>query len=145
MNLPVRVDFQMREAERLCETQGERLTPLRRRVLELVMRSDGPVKAYDLLDRLKTGPGAAKPPTVYRTLDFLLKVGLIHRVEALKSYVACATGHDHEAAEFYICESCGRVDEQDHPEAESHPPRGFAVNRSVIEHYGQCGECVNAD
>ena len=49
-------------AERVCADRGERLTPLRRHVLELVARSDGPVKAYDLLDQMKTGPGAAKPP-----------------------------------------------------------------------------------
>jgi len=131
-------------AERVCADRGERLTPLRRHVLELVAKSDGPVKAYDLLDQMNTGPGAAKPPTVYRALDFLMRLGLIHRVEALKSFIACAHGHGHEeSAELYICESCGRVDEQDHPDADPSPPSGFAVSRSVIEHYGQCGDCIN--
>jgi len=134
----------LKTAERVCAAEGERLTPLRRRVLELVAQADGPVKAYDLLDGLKAGPGAAKPPTVYRALEFLMRLGLIHRVEALKAFVACAGDHHHaDGAEFYICESCGHVDEHGAVEAEPHPPAGFAVSRSVIEHYGVCADCVN--
>ena len=134
----------LKVAEQTCAERGERLTPLRARVLELVASAQGPIKAYDLLDQLKVGPGAAKPPTVYRALDFLLNAGLVHKVEALKAFVACA--HDHEdgrGAELYICESCGHVDEAGCATAEPKPPQGFAVQRSVIEHYGQCGDCVN--
>ena len=50
-------------AESHCAGRGEKLTPVRRRVLELVLEADAPVKAYDLLEALKPGPGAAKPPT----------------------------------------------------------------------------------
>ena len=39
-------------AETVCQARGSRLTPLRRRVLELVWNSHSPVGAYDLLDRL---------------------------------------------------------------------------------------------
>lgn len=135
----------MRFAEKTCAARGERLTPLRARVFELVAQSPGPIKAYDLLDKLKAGPGAAKPPTVYRALDFLLNAGLVHRVEALKAFIAC--GHDHEdgrGAELYICETCGHVDETEAERGAPKPPQGFAIDHSVIEHYGQCADCVNA-
>ena len=72
-------------AEALCAKRGERLTPVRRRVLELVLTAPGPVKAYDLLEALKPGSGTAKPPTVYRALDFLIGLGLVHKVEALNA------------------------------------------------------------
>src|SRR5690348_8510067 len=56
-----------------CELRGLRLTPLRLRVLELIAAESKPVKAYDLLDRLKDEHSGAAPPTIYRALDFLLE------------------------------------------------------------------------
>src|SRR5690606_5765404 len=68
-------------AERRASSSGGRLTPLRRTVLELISASHKPVGAYDLLDQLvRERKGRAAPPTVYRTLDFLLGCGLIHRI-----------------------------------------------------------------
>ena len=68
---------------------GERFTPLRSHVLELIISDGGAIKAYDLLDRLSPDLGSPKPPTVYRALEFLSKHGLIHRVEALNAFIAC--------------------------------------------------------
>ncbi len=53
-------------AERRCREQGVRLTPLRRRILELIWADHRAVKAYDLLDRLRSEQPVAKPATVYR-------------------------------------------------------------------------------
>jgi len=139
-----RINALLRQAETACAERGERFTPLRRRVLELVAEAGEPVKAYDLLENMKVGPGAAKPPTVYRALDFLMRAGLIHRVEALKAFIACDHAHEEGGElELYICESCGHVDEADRPAIDPGAPDGFSVQHSVVEHYGVCGECVN--
>ena len=76
-------------AEDVCRQRGARLTPLRRRVLELVWDSHRAVKAYDLLAALGETAGAAKPPTVYRTLEFLMEHGLVHRIDSLNAFVGC--------------------------------------------------------
>ena len=128
-------------ARAVCAAAGERFTPLREHVLELVIEDGGAVKAYDLLDRLKPGRGSPKPPTVYRALDFLSRLGLIHRVEALNAFIACDHSHEGELAEFFICEDCSAVEERhahDHAECK---PSGFEIKRSVVEHYGTCGDC----
>lgn len=128
-------------ARQVCEDAGERFTPLREHVLELVIKDGGAVKAYDLLDRLKPERGSPKPPTVYRALDFLSKLGLVHRVEALNAFIACDHSHEGDLAEFFICEACKRVEERhvhDHTDCK---PDGFEITRSVIEHYGQCSTC----
>ncbi len=132
----------LKDAERHCTKTGARLTPLRRRVLELVVRADAPVKAYDLLSQIDRSNTSAKPPTVYRALDFLINAGLVHRVEALNAFVACPqAGHGH-AAVLYICEVCTKVTEvQGARPGQEHKPEGFCVTRSVIEHYGQCMNC----
>ena len=128
-------------AEKFCRRRNLALTPVRRRVLELLVDAGGPMKAYDLLGALKPG-GGAQPPTVYRALDFLTKAGLVHKVEALNAYTACLHGEDEGAAELFICEACGAVEER-HVHAEpKDAPAGFAVSRSVVEHYGRCAACA---
>jgi Fur family transcriptional regulator, zinc uptake regulator len=84
----------IRQVERHCKEQGLRLTPTRRRVLEMVLAADGPVKAYDLLDQLKAEQPGAAPPTVYRALEFLLENHFIHRLETLNAFVSCFHPHD---------------------------------------------------
>ncbi|WP_338031756.1 transcriptional repressor [Ectothiorhodospira shaposhnikovii] len=67
-------------AERLCQSRGVRLTPLRRRVLEKIWQNHEAIKAYELIHQLSSADHTVKPPTVYRALDFLLAQGLIHRI-----------------------------------------------------------------
>ena len=75
-------------AEQVCATRGLKLTPLRRRVLELVWAGHGPVGAYDLLQALAEGDArAVQPPTVYRALEFLREAGLVHRIDTLNAFI----------------------------------------------------------
>src|SRR5689334_23256817 len=107
---PEGVAESLREAEKLCEQRGGRLTPLRRKVLQLPLESEGAAKAYDLLEHLGEDR-AAKPPSVYRSLDFLLDMGLAHRIESLNAFVACGHWKHGHAAVFLICDKCGTAGE----------------------------------
>ena len=68
----------LKKAEELCEVNGLKLTKLRKQVLKLIWKKPGYVKAYDLLDELQKIDPSAKPPTIYRTLDFLMENGRGH-------------------------------------------------------------------
>ena len=81
---PQQVEIALARAQRICTLRGARLTAMRRRVLELILRADQPTKAYALLAELEQERGRLGPPTVYRALDFLLAHKLIHRVETSK-------------------------------------------------------------
>jgi Fur family transcriptional regulator, zinc uptake regulator len=131
----------LQHAETHCAERGMRMTPLRRNVLALLVRAGEPIKAYDLLDQMRSEDGSAKPPTVYRSLDFLMEVGLAHKVEALNAYIACAHCHDKGGAELYICGKCGSVDERHGAPEPRNAPMGFETERSVVEHYGLCAKC----
>ena len=98
-------------AESLCEKNSLRLTDLRRKVLEIIWANHGPVKAYDILDQLGDESGSAKPPTVYRTLDFLAENGFVHKLNSLNSYVGCSHPSQLHACYFLICEKCSEVKE----------------------------------
>ncbi|WP_421785668.1 transcriptional repressor [Hyphobacterium sp.] len=131
----------LKHAETHCTQRGVRMTPLRRNVLSLLVEAGEPVKAYDLLDRMRAEDKSAKPPTVYRSLDFLMEVGLAHKVEALNAYIACAHCHDKGGAELYICGRCGDVEERHGVPQPQNAPDGFVTDRSVVEHYGVCANC----
>ena len=56
------------EAERVCARRGARLTPIRRRVLEIIWEGHGPLGAYDILERLAAGAAAPpRPPATPRS------------------------------------------------------------------------------
>ncbi|TVS13573.1 MAG: transcriptional repressor [Wenzhouxiangella sp.] len=136
----------MTEIEGKCRSRGLRLTPTRRRVLELVMAADGPVKAYDLLDDLKRERPGAAPPTIYRALDFLLENHFIHRLETLNAFVSCIHPQHQHQGQFLICEQCQTVLEiHDHDLAdaltETARRHGFSAKHQVLEIYGLCQAC----
>lgn len=133
-------------AEVICRRRGMRFTRLRRRVLELIWDEHRPVKAYELLDRLRGERAGAAPPTVYRTLDFLLQEGLIHRVESLNAYVGCGKpGHVHPV-QLLVCRSCAAVAEladDDVARLLQHKAgqMGFQTDSAVVELEGVCPQC----
>jgi Fur family zinc uptake transcriptional regulator len=136
-------------AERLCGLRGARLTPLRRRVLELVWASHDPVGAYAILDALRSDGRGAAPPTVYRALDFLTEQGLVHRIESRNAYVGCATPDEGHVSEFLICARCGAASELHDPRVssligESAREHGFQAQQLVIEVIGLCPSCAAA-
>lgn len=101
----------LQNAQSICDGKGVRFTPLRRQVLEMIWENHGPVKAYDLLDRLKGGETPARPPTVYRTLDFLLENGLAHKLNSLNAYVGCSHPLETHECYFLMCVQCGDITE----------------------------------
>src|ERR687898_2881620 len=109
------IDAALDRAAELCARRGARLTRLRRRVLELVWQGHSAVKAYDLLEMLAREDRSARPPTIYRALDFLMAHGLVHRLESLNAYIGCPQPEASHEGQFLICNSCGHVSEFEAP------------------------------
>ncbi len=140
------IDTALARARSLCATRQVQLTPLREKVLAIVWDSHRPVGAYDVLDTLSRTHKAARPPTVYRALDFLMAEGLIHKIESLNAYLGCdEAGHRHES-QFLICSRCGTAEEivdagLDKALAAATKKAGFTVERKVVEIAGICRRC----
>jgi Fur family transcriptional regulator, zinc uptake regulator len=143
---PANVKAQLQRAARACARDGAQFTDLRRIVLTLILEADGPLTAYQLLDRLKQTHKKAAPPTVYRPLDFLLQQRLIHKIERLNAFIPCVeTRHDHPV-QFLICHECGKVTEIDDPAVSkvingAAKQAGFDVENAVVEVEGCCAAC----
>jgi Fur family zinc uptake transcriptional regulator len=136
------------EAERLCRERGVRLTPIRRRVLEVLVGTHRPLGAYDIADALgQEERRRLAPITIYRALDFLLENGLAHRLETRNAFIACARPHmPGETIAFLMCENCGGVDEVVSPDIKAAIDDaarriGFEPRLRVIEVAGICGHC----
>lgn len=131
---------------RACELRGLRLTPLRLRVLELIAAEAKPVKAYELLDRLKNEHGSAAPPTVYRALDFLLENRFIHKLESINAFVGCHHPNEAHQVPFLICDVCSNAIEVCDEKvsrllSEQAKSRGFIPRAQSLEMHGVCANC----
>jgi Fur family zinc uptake transcriptional regulator len=136
-------------AEGLAAERGVRLTPVRRRVLEILLEEHRALGAYDVLQRLAAEGFGNQPPVAYRALDFLVENGLAHRIRRLNAFAACMHPGEAHAPAFLICRSCNVV-----AEAPAAPVRaalddaasrlGFVIERSNIEALGLCPACREA-
>ena len=136
----------LKEADRVCAERGLQLTPIRRRVLEIVSQRHAPVGAYDILGALKKGEGALAPPTVYRALEFLIEAGLVHRIDTLNAFITCDCPGESHAGQLLVCRSCSRVTELDDPTiarlvAQRAKAAGFGADSLSVEIKGVCGDC----
>lgn len=81
-------------------------------VFGALSRRAAPVSTCMLLDDLRD-EGVKAPLQVYRALDKLLEFGLVHRLESINAFVACAHPHEHKHGliAFAICKGCGQAEE----------------------------------
>ncbi|WP_347558687.1 Fur family transcriptional regulator [Robbsia sp. KACC 23696] len=140
------VEAELATAEAFCQRRGERLTPIRRKVLGLLLSSGRATKAYTLLDEMRKVHSGSAPPTVYRALDFLLSVGLVHRVESINAFAACHDlTHCHHGM-LLVCQQCGAVQEMHEPEIERVlferiKLSGYKLASDAAELKGICPDC----
>jgi Fur family transcriptional regulator, zinc uptake regulator len=137
-------------AEEYCRERGEKLTPIRRKVLELLLNSGRATKAYSLLDEMRQiHPGSA-PPTVYRALDFLLSAGLVHRIESINAFTVCHDLTQCQHGILVVCQQCGSVTELHQPKLRQAlvaqiEDAGYRLASDEIELKGLCAACQAAE
>jgi Fur family zinc uptake transcriptional regulator len=130
-----------------CARQGLQMTPLRLSILAILGESPAPLGAYAIIEALsKRERKPIAPPTVYRTLEFFLEHGFLHKIESRNVFARCEhLDHAHQGI-LLLCESCGRSDEiEDDALAramqETADRAGFHARRRMIELVGLCKEC----
>ena len=136
----------LEQAEAQAAREGLRLTPVRRRALEILLEAHKALGAYEVLDRLAAEGFGRQPPVAYRALDFLVAHGLAHRIQRLNAYVACQHPAEAHAPVFLICRSCDAVAEAAGGRVRAAleagaAAAGFAVERASVEAVGLCPAC----
>ena len=146
--LGIAVGNSIKEAEKYCKENDLKFTPVRRKVLEILLQKNKALGAYEILDLLREAGFKNQPPVAYRALDFLVKNGFAHKIEQLNSFVGCVhPGKDHSPA-FMICTNCNFVSEEEAINSDFSISKigsrsGFKVEKAIIEDQGLCQSCAS--
>ena len=119
---------------------------LEEKSLGLNLAKSFPAKAYDILENLKGKEWSAKPPTVYRALDFLLETGLVHKLDSINAYIGRSHPRDHNGCYFLICTDCNEAKECCSSELSdaielAWNKNSFRPKKITLEVFGQCSTC----
>lgn len=142
------IDRALVAAEARCAEEDLRLTPVRRKVLKLLLEEHRALGAYAILDMLREAGFGSQPPVAYRALDFLTKHGFVHRIERLNAFVACVHPEKAHSPAFMICRICETVAETNSFLARgalgaAARAAGFRIERTVVEAEGICPACAD--
>ena len=134
------------KAVQFCLENQHRFTKPRQKVLSTIVKSKKPIKAYEILEKLKKPLSNPKPPTIYRAIEFWVKHNFIHRIESLNAYTACVENHLHKGSQFLICIDCGKVIESHLCELpkmikETTLKNSFKPDSWNLEVNGRCIQC----
>mgnify|MGYP005735590391 FL=1 len=138
----------IQQAEQYCQENGLNFTPVRRKVLEILIQKNTAIGAYEILDLLREAGFKNQPPVAYRALEFLVQNGFAHKIEQLNSFIGCMhPGKDHSPA-FMICRKCDSVSEEEaltrnFSVSQIASKAGFTVEKAVIEARGLCHSCAS--
>ena len=140
------------QVEAACEGRGLQMTALRRDVVSIFAQALQPLGAYAIIQKLSEAQNRiVAPPTVYRTLDFLVDNGFVVKIESRQAYVACDhPGHDHDHHGIvFSCTKCGRAVEVESKAVDKELVQiaerlGFKSERNVFEIEGLCADCQKA-
>ena len=128
--------------------QKQHLTKNQEIVLNLLEKSNEPLKAYSILFNLSEH-GVKAPLQVYRALDKLVELGKVHKIESKNAFVACINSNCsvNSNTGFTICQQCDEV-------SEIHDNKIFKnledlaveesskLNRYNLEMYITCKKCL---
>ena len=137
------------QVETACRGRGLQMTALRREVVGIFAQAGQPLGAYAIIQKLaEAQKRIVAPPTVYRTLDFLLDNGFVVKIESRQVYAPCDHvdhAHDHHGIVF-SCTKCGSAKEVDAAEVDAEIAAlalrlRFKVERKVQEVEGLCAVC----
>ena len=120
-----------------CHKNNFKLTPLRLKVFELLLKDHRPIGAYQILEMLGKDGFSSTPPIAYRVLDFLIKHGFVHKIKKLNAFVACSHPGSSHSPTFMICRKCERIAEINEKESglkfNREPSSEFKIEEAIIE------------
>jgi Fur family zinc uptake transcriptional regulator len=149
------IDSVIAKARAECDRVGVKLTQKRQNILVLLLQSDSPLSAYEIVERYREAHQESLPAmSVYRMLAFLVDHKLVHKLETTNQFLPCAhitCDHEHEIPQFLICDRCHAVVEVGlrktliHELRDSVKKTGFELSHQQLELHGICAKCRGLD
>ena len=141
------IDDAINTAEAYCKNTKLRFTPIRRKVLEILVQEHRAIGAYTILERLRKDGFGSQPPLAYRALEFLTTHGLAHKIERLNAFISCTHPTKEHTPAFLICRTCSSVAETTLDAAKTSlggiaRAVNFRMEGLVMESEGVCSSCA---
>ena len=125
----------------------EHLSKNQKIVLDMIEKSNQPMKAYSILFNVQK-KGIKAPLQVYRALDKLVEMGKIHKIESRNAFIACQNSSCQvaKATAFSICEMCEKVTEISSSSLSKYlasfkDKDGMKYSKYNLEFFGLCKKC----
>lgn len=141
----------LKKAREICAQNEVRFTEKRENVLSALVQSNQAMSAYELAEKYRDIFQHSIPAmSVYRILDFLADMSLVHKLSSANKYIACShisCCDEHQIPQFLICETCSTVTEIAvktsvmEELAESVAKTGFSLANEQLELTGFCKNC----
>lgn len=139
--------FEAYAVERLKQS-GFRITLPRVQVVRALALAERPLSAYGIHQEIIASAGRVDVVSVYRILETLSRLGLIHHIGIVDGFMACRFDDTHEEeAEHVVCSECGKVTELPMPESVMNATHGQLValgyrpKQTRVEILAVCPEC----
>jgi Fur family ferric uptake transcriptional regulator len=125
--------------------RGQRWTPQRRIVLEVLAGLDGHVTGAELVEGCRAIDPTTTPSTVYRTLDVLEALGLVRHSHGREGRQEFHVGPTSDHAHL-VCSSCGARRELGRQEVQPIADElllrhGFDADLEHLTIEGHCADC----
>jgi len=137
------------QIKQYCQQVSIKLTPLRTDILTIMCRFEQAISAYEILRQLKQTRPNAQPPTVYRVLEYLQEVHIIHRIASKNTYLCCIHPDlPHRGqGQLLLCKVCDQADEilngqLSQAVTDCTKAYGFQFHDDLIEIHGTCATCT---
>ena len=89
-----------------CLERSETLTPNRLLILNILLENEKPISAYDINAVIKGRGKNLNISSVYRVIEFWVKLKVIHKISLLNKYMLCDNTDEKHTHITNVCTSC---------------------------------------
>jgi Fe2+ or Zn2+ uptake regulation protein len=138
-------DHRLQRVLGLLRTSGCRVTTTRVAIVRTLLSRGGHVTAQQLADDVRRSHPEVHPSSVYRCLDTLVDVGVVHHAHL--GHGAAVFHLTDERHEHLVCDGCGAVTEVPSDVLDELAERlgrgwGFTLQRGHGALSGRCRDCM---
>jgi Fe2+ or Zn2+ uptake regulation protein len=90
-----------------CTTKSIELSKQQSLILEIICSHKEAIASYQILEKLKLNNATANRMTIHRCLDYLNKIGVIHKISFNNTYVPCMHLAQNNC-QLLICTKCNK-------------------------------------
>lgn len=92
-----------------CVKNKKSLTPTRLLIIKTLFKNKKPQSAYDLQNQINNDRVNINISTIYRVLEFWIKIGILHKIASINKYFICSTPKDKHIHMLNFCTNCNQV------------------------------------